>query len=253
MAIILPLIVLLLLMAIDFGRVFFGWVAMHNAARIGADYAAGNAGAWDGMLPGHQSDRDEFEEIVLNDLQSLNCTLPSPDPLPEPIFASDLDGDGSNFSDGDLVQVNVRCAFGLLTPLAEGLFGGPIDVGVRTEFAIYRTLLAEIGDPGPPPPGACDPPGAAFTTDPAPSAGRVNIASGQSVTFTDTSTDTAGCEITEWEWDFGDGNTDTTAGPVTHTYVFLGPQPQKNFTAELTVAGPGGTDSESITVRVAAP
>ena len=36
----LPILALLLVMAVDFGRVFFGWVALQNAARIGADYAA---------------------------------------------------------------------------------------------------------------------------------------------------------------------------------------------------------------------
>ena len=40
-ALVLPLLVLLLVMAIDFGRVFFGWVALQNATRIAADYAAG--------------------------------------------------------------------------------------------------------------------------------------------------------------------------------------------------------------------
>ena len=38
-ALVLPLLALLLVMALDFGRVFFGWVALQNAARIGANYA----------------------------------------------------------------------------------------------------------------------------------------------------------------------------------------------------------------------
>ena len=32
MAIILPVLVLLLLLAVDFGRVFFGWIALNNAS-----------------------------------------------------------------------------------------------------------------------------------------------------------------------------------------------------------------------------
>ncbi|CAN5198787.1 hypothetical protein BH23CHL9_BH23CHL9_04030 [soil metagenome] len=40
LALILPLLLLLLLGAIDFGRVFFGWVAVTNASRVGANYAA---------------------------------------------------------------------------------------------------------------------------------------------------------------------------------------------------------------------
>ncbi|MGH2463352.1 MAG: TadE/TadG family type IV pilus assembly protein, partial [Candidatus Limnocylindria bacterium] len=34
-AIILPFLMLVLLMAVDFGRVFFGWVGLANASRIG--------------------------------------------------------------------------------------------------------------------------------------------------------------------------------------------------------------------------
>ena len=48
-ALVLPILALLLVMAIDFGRVFFGWVALQNAARIGADFAAQTPDAWDGM------------------------------------------------------------------------------------------------------------------------------------------------------------------------------------------------------------
>ena len=35
-ALVLPLLALLLVVAIDFGRVFFGWVSLTNAARVGA-------------------------------------------------------------------------------------------------------------------------------------------------------------------------------------------------------------------------
>ena len=37
MAVMLPILLLLLLLAIDVGRVFFGWVALNNAARIAAN------------------------------------------------------------------------------------------------------------------------------------------------------------------------------------------------------------------------
>ena len=37
-ALVLPLLVVLLVMAIDFGRVFFQWVGVTNASRIGANY-----------------------------------------------------------------------------------------------------------------------------------------------------------------------------------------------------------------------
>ena len=45
-ALILPLLLLVLLLAIDFGRVFFGWVALNNASRIAASEAGFHPEAW---------------------------------------------------------------------------------------------------------------------------------------------------------------------------------------------------------------
>lgn len=55
------------------------------------------------------------------------------------------------------------------------------------------------------------------------------------VNFTDQSTG----NITSWEWEFGDGETSTNQNP-THTYEDPG-----IYTVELTVTGPGGTDTET--------
>ena len=55
------------------------------------------------------------------------------------------------------------------------------------------------------------------------------------VQFTDQSTG----EITSWFWDFGDGETSTEQNP-SHTYNSTG-----YFTVNLTVTGPGGSDTET--------
>ena len=46
MAIMLPVLILLLMLAIDFGRVFFGWVGLNNAVRIAAIEAGFNPQGW---------------------------------------------------------------------------------------------------------------------------------------------------------------------------------------------------------------
>jgi len=46
-ALTLPVLILLLLFAIDFGRVFLGWISLNNAARVGANYAAMHPHDWD--------------------------------------------------------------------------------------------------------------------------------------------------------------------------------------------------------------
>jgi hypothetical protein len=154
MAIILPLLVLLLVMALDAGRLFFGWVALQNASRIGADYAAIYADAWKGNPdPANlQNKRDAYALLVSGDLQSLGC---QGNPVPDPNF--DPDGDGTeDFEDGALVRVDLACDFDLLTPLAESFLGAPVTLHGRSDFAINRTLVNGLPAPiNPPPPVSC--------------------------------------------------------------------------------------------------
>jgi hypothetical protein len=149
MAIILPLLALMLVMAIDFGRVFFGWVALNNAARIGADTAASFPDVWNGTFDGDQEGEfARYRGRVSADLQALGC---QDDPVPDPIFDTDVDGDGDFYSDGDLARLELECAFPLLTPLAELAVGGPVTLHATSQFAITRTINGGIE----PPPDAC--------------------------------------------------------------------------------------------------
>jgi hypothetical protein len=154
MAIILPLLAVLLVMAVDAGRLFFGWVALHNASRIGADYAARNADVWNGGIQGNEFDElADYEALVSGDLQALGC---QDDPVPAPNF--DLDGNGTDdFDDGDLVQVQLTCAIGLITPLAEAFLGGPATIRAHSEFPINRAYTTGLPGGNPPPPVSCDP------------------------------------------------------------------------------------------------
>ena len=151
---VLPVLALMLVMAVDAGRVFFGWVALQNASRIGADYAASHADAWDGPPDGlQQNQRDRYQLLVQNDLQSLGC---QGNPVPDPNF--DPDGDGvSAFTDGSLVRVALTCDLPLMTPLAESFLGGIVTFSARTDFAINRTINTGLPGPvAPPPPVGCD-------------------------------------------------------------------------------------------------
>lgn len=243
-AIILPLLALLLVMAIDFGRVFFGYVAIHNASRIGADYGASHADAWNGPPSGEeQAERDRFEDLVLGDLQSLNCTLPTPDPVPDPVF--------TGFADGDLAYVELTCEFGLLTPLAELVLGGPIPLTARSDFAVNRTINPGLPESSLPPPNLCSAPTASFTTEPAAGAGnRVNVPSGTEVLFQDTSTTEAGCPVLTWSWDFDDGGSTNDASTASTSHVFT--HSGGGFTdyrVRLFVTNAGGSSVAQVTVR----
>jgi hypothetical protein len=174
-AIVLPLLVVLLVMAIDFGRVFFGWVGLHNAARIASDYAARTADSWPAPAGGSigAQARDRYYDLVIGDLTAVNC---SPDPnadvawtagdIPVPSFANP---DGSTSGDvkepGDHAHVTLTCSFGLVTPLAEAILGGRVQLSADAFFAINGATAVNfptaipLPTPTPvptPPPGPTD-------------------------------------------------------------------------------------------------
>jgi hypothetical protein len=148
-ALLLPVLALLLVMAIDFGRVFFGWVALQNAARIGADFAAGTADAWNGMPAAKADDRDRYAELIEADVEAINCALDGGVP-PDPEFEDGADtgsSDTGDYDDGDYAVVDLGCSFSLITPLAEGVFGGPISMAAHEVFPIHRVITVGVPDP----------------------------------------------------------------------------------------------------------
>ena len=88
-ALILPLLLLLLLLAVDFGRVFFGWIALNNASRIGANEAARFPTPWADGDPMDAS--DPYYQRMIADMRSMNC-----------------DADANN--DGDIDEVDAARA-----------------------------------------------------------------------------------------------------------------------------------------------
>ncbi|MEO6579019.1 MAG: TadE/TadG family type IV pilus assembly protein [Candidatus Limnocylindria bacterium] len=152
LALVLPLLIVLLLGAIDFGRVFFGWVAMQNAARVGANYASTHPDAWTLTNPLALSQRQEYRDLVL-DSGSTNCTLTPSTPAP-PSFPDGTRGIG------DRTRVDLNCNFALITPLMGSLVGqgGLLRISADATFPI-RQGCANCGSSGtappPPPPPNC--------------------------------------------------------------------------------------------------
>lgn len=145
-ALVLPLLALLLLLAIDFGRVFFGWVGLQNAARIGASYAAMYPEAWG--TPGDASKKSQYLANIQADAAGINCTLPNP--LPAPTFPNGT-------AIGEDAVVAITCNFDLITPFLSQIMGNPIQLNSRAVFAIRSGEFAGPagGNPPPPPPPAC--------------------------------------------------------------------------------------------------
>lgn len=154
-AMIFPLIALLLVMALDAGRMFFGWVALQNAARIAADFAATHADAWQTPYDAGTKvvDRETYEERILADAAAINCVLGA---MPTPTFTDAATGAAdSTPDDGDHAHVDMTCSFALLTPLASDVLGGPVDLAADATFAVRSVRVIELPeeDVTPPPPG----------------------------------------------------------------------------------------------------
>src|SRR6188474_1869390 len=79
-----PMVMLMVLFGLDFGRVFLGWVALNSAAREAANYAAMNPDAW--TLPYNLAVQAEYNRLVTTEASGINCTLGTP--IADPTFAS---------------------------------------------------------------------------------------------------------------------------------------------------------------------
>ena len=161
-ALILPLLALLLVMAIDFGRVFFGFVGLNNAARIAANAAASNPDAWE--PPGNVGGQAAYRQAVLNELNGLNCekadgTAFTLADIPVPTFENMPTGfsAGDVYEVGDHAVVALDCYFELITPLAGAIVGQPVHIVAGTEFMVRGGEINGIPiGPAPPPTGCID-------------------------------------------------------------------------------------------------
>src|SRR5215212_2191874 len=75
-ALFLPIIMLLTLAALDFGRIYLGYINIQNMARIAANFAANHPGAWTGTEPSDAEDKASYQNQILGDAAATNCHLP---------------------------------------------------------------------------------------------------------------------------------------------------------------------------------
>ena len=245
-ALVVPILLLLTLTAIDFGRVFLGWVNLQQMTRIAADYAAEHATSW--ATPG-DPDQATYQRKVLNDARAINCTLPdanadgTPDIPPPQISGTAL---------GSHVKVGIDCEFSILTPIISTVLGGKILVSAETTYPVKEGLVATVPGGGNP---IVTPPTAKFVGSPQTGWGSPvgGPAAPLVVTFIDQSTGGPGA----WTWDFdagtrggtGSGSVSLTSalskGPHTVSYDCAGTQGQTCiFNVSLNVVNAGGADAE---------
>lgn len=237
-ALILPVFLLLLVIAIDFGRLFYTYVQINNAAREGAAvaiYAPTNATQIASHATGEknaQGQRGDIENAIVVTTSCADSTLAR-----TPIDCSLAQGGtGSGYT----VTVNVNQRFVFLTPLISSMFGSSLQLNASATAAV----LGYAGTTGGTNPGTCTAPTASFTW----------IITGPRTIFADPSASTPNsgvCNISGYNWTWGDGAVEVgTATGNSHTFASDGPwQVQLEVTNQ---AGPG-TKTETVTLVVAPP
>ena len=254
-ALLVPVLLLILLLSIDFGRAFYGWVILQNAARIGANYAGLNAQGWE-PTPDDAVIVAEYQALVNDDVDEALCTAPATPPPPVFTDGTDTSGLGQTpdtaYNVGDTTKVALTCVFHPLTPVVSAIVSTNVTLGASSEFRIRAGQIAGLNNAPPiPMPSVATPTPTATATPTATPTGAIcglptanfNPPTSQSgnsplsVTFTDTSTTPAGCPITTWNWIFEGGSPPNASGQGPHTVIFTKPPTQHKVTLTVTNAG----------------
>jgi PKD repeat protein len=239
-ALLVPLFALFLVIAIDFGRVFFSYVQITNAAREAANFGAT-------QLEGPTDDAEilakaESETNVQGQGGEGAITIDTVcrNPAGNVIACSAATG-GSGA--GNTVTVTVSEPFSFITPLVESIVG---DVTMRTSATATVLGFAASGPGGGGPPGTCSLPVPSFT---------VIVTAGLDVEVDPTAStpQTTGdpCNISGYYWYWGNGEDQPgTATATTYTYQSAG-----TYTITLEVTNQAGlqTTTRSVTVPETAP
>jgi PKD repeat protein len=248
-ALVLPIVLLLTMIALDFGRVYLGYINLQNMARIAANFASNNPDAW-GTTP-DTATQTKYRNQILGDASATNCALPVDSKgaaiVPVPLF-TDTNGDGKKDSVGDTVNVQIGCTFQVITPIISGILGNSVAVSSSATFPV-KTGISETGGGG-----SGSAPNAAFT------ANGIATGSGTPVTgaapFAVDLRDSSGGNPTSWTWSFWPATSPTVPDPTNFsgqdpgvvTYATAG-----SYTVSMTAVNIDGTSGPvTMTITVGA-
>jgi PKD repeat protein len=252
-ALVLPIIMLLTLAALDFGRVYLGYINLQNMARIAANFAANNPTAWTvssdpKVQAKHVETLAKYQKEILADAAASNCNLPlvgGVQTAPAPIFTPPRPA-GTSPQIGDTAKVEITCSFGVITPVISNVVGSTIQVSAASRFPVKTGMTAAMGAA---PAGL--PPNAAFTGNAVSAPSSLTGTNPFTVVFRDTS----GGNPTAWTWTFNDGSspgTSSSQDPLGHVFdhpgTFIVTLDASNFygttraSMGITVVDPGSVD-----------
>ncbi|MBI3748594.1 MAG: pilus assembly protein [Chloroflexi bacterium] len=130
-AFLVPVILLILLIAIDFGRLYASWVTLNNSARVAANYAAANPHA--SFAAG-----STYATLVNGEgFGALGSTCSVSGGVPAPVFAdTSVDANTTTTNLGDTATVSVSCAFKVITPFISLVVGSSVPLTASSTFTI---------------------------------------------------------------------------------------------------------------------
>jgi Flp pilus assembly protein TadG len=233
-AIILPVFLLMLALAVDFGRLFFTYVQVHNAAREAAAFAATaptDLTTITALANGEKSGQMQRGESTI----TVTATCANPAGLTIACTAA-----SGGAGPGNTVTVNVRAPFQLLTPFVGSIVGSSVNMNVSATSTVRGYAAGTSGGGGAP--GGCSLPTSSFSV----------VITGTRTIFADPSAsrpNSGVCNISGYNWTWGDGTDDVgTATGVAHTFPGDGP-----YTVELEVTNQAGPNTSSQSVGFGAP
>ena len=234
MAMILPLFVLLLLITIDFGRVYFSFIQINNAAREGANYAAVDPGNTPLIQTAANQETDAQRQ---NGETALQLVIVCKDPAGTVIACSTAKNLGSG--PGNTVTVTVNEPFSFLTPFMNNFWGNSFTMSTSATSTVFGFVASGPGSP----PGACPAPVANFV-----------VVSDQTLKIyanpgSSTPVSPDPCAISGYNWTWGDGSDDV--GSATGDYHTYGGANTYQVTLEVT--NQAGSSTKIISVTVPAP
>ena len=233
-ALVVPILLLLMLVAIDFGRIYLGWVNLQQMARIAANDAADHASAWQlPDTPAKQAERDKYQARITRDAEQINCELPTRFPIRSSRSGRRW-GPTSQSASTARSRSSRRCP---------GIVGGTVLLSAETTFPIKEGVVAAVPGGGAP---VSPPTEAKFIGTPLSGWAPLDV------TFTDQSTNGP----TSWLWTFNDAGgtgggsvddeTSLSQGPHTVTYDCPGvPGDVCTFSVSLRAGNGGGNDTET--------
>jgi Flp pilus assembly protein TadG len=199
-ALILPVFLLLLLLAIDFGRLFFTYIQLNNTAREGAAYAAANPTTDNATLT--TAALRESNVQAQRGESAVAATAACVDSLGNALVCSSaLGGSGA----GNRVTVSVGERFTFFTPLIGSFWPGGLRVGTSATAAVVDYAAG-----GGTPPATCSttPPTPSFTWQ---SPDPVNHPFLISVDAHTSPSLASPCQNVGYNWDFGGASADPSS------------------------------------------